>query len=527
MDPIRSSGNSKTRRDGKSVMGPWRQRNPWGARGFQLSILLAGIWLLFCLVPIALAEAQADAIPWEFFENLSRSGGATEPKIAADQAGQVHVAWSQRSDPGETQVIYYSHWSDGQWTEPVDVLLTPGGALAWVADIEVDRSGTVHVVWMAGDGLYYSNAEFEGATKPQGWATPTRLAENVAFSGWAAALLNDRQERLHLVYGDSRALLLHHMYSDDGGARWSSPGTVGETGGVNEATTSTMLVQDGAGRLHATWTVREMPRGWPGTRAFYARSLDGGLTWSEPLLVDDLYSELYDPDRGPFFLSVGTRGRDEVHLAWAGAPKGGRWHQWSSDGGETWRPMEPVFGDRFGTTGFLDMVEDGAGQLHLFTTFGDEPSPGIPLESLWLGSDWSEVAPLPAEGIVDCEDPRAVTVLGDQLHLVCIEQSGAIPADVFHIWRALDAPGAAPQALATPALPSTPGPERTPSAGPAATAPPTRTATRAAPAATIVLEAERSASSPYLPSALGAGAALLIVSIVVAVVQLIRRRRTR
>lgn len=413
------------------------------------------ILMVISLSVVLPARAQQSDTPWTPFENLSSSVlQDSEPKIASDIAGNVHVVWSERmSEVTLQQAIYYVCWKDGVWSEPVDVLLSPGGELALVMAIALDNQGFVHVVWVDRLGqLYYSMSLASEASDVRSWRDPLLLVRGVSVTSWAADLLADESGRLHLVYGSARSADLYYIWTEGERDNWSDPVPLVVGGSnVRETVSSVMLAHDAANRLHVVWTSREAPRGWPGIRSFYAQSIDGGSTWSAARLVDTIDNPLYEEDRGPFFLSVDTRGRDEIHLAWAGAPKGERWHQWSSNGGETWSDTTPLpGGDLFGTTGFLDMVEDSSGTLHLFTTFGAGRFPGVPLESNWRGEEWSNLEPLPSKNILNCEDPRVAIALGYQLHIVCVEQSGVVPANVFHSTRALNIPQRAPQPLPPP-----------------------------------------------------------------------------
>lgn len=416
--------------------------------GLRLAARLSLFSLLFLS---SSATAQTLSNGWSGFEQLSRPAPyVSEPKIAADLTGDIHVVWSERNEAGVDAILYTS-WHDGAWDTPVDIMVTPGVNHAWVTDIEVDAAGILHLVWIGQNTLYYSSAHLDDARTAWGWETPLKLADGVARSGWGADMLFDAGGRLHLVYADGFAPRLYHIYSDDAGSSWSAPVLVGDENGDAEGTTETMLVQDTRGRLHVAWTTRTAPWGWPGMRAFYARSLDRGATWSEPLLVDSIDNDLYLENRGPFFLSLGLRGQDEVHLAWAGAPNGDRWHQWSQDGGENWSESRMILGaagERYGTTGFLPMIEDPAGIFHLFTTF--QASDGGLLTSIWQGTDWGQPSSLPF-GTLNCEDPRVVITLGNQLHLVCVNEKGTGTPDegVYHTWMLLDAPEKIPAPLPT------------------------------------------------------------------------------
>lgn len=413
-------------------------------------------FILIVIFSFAFGNIRSDALQsstsWQSFEQLSSPAPyISEPKIATDVAGNLHVFWTQRDESGYG-VIYYTRYTDGQWTPPVDVLFSPEREVAWLMDVEVAPDGYLHVLFVSNNHiLYHSNVPITQATVVRAWREPKPLAFDTAYSGWGADMLVDQQGHLHLVYCDGFSPNLFYMRSETGGASWTDPQAVyglASLSDFSEGATSTMLAIDEMGQLHAVWTTRVLPNGWPGVRAFYARSLDLGNTWQNVLLVDTIENTLYDENRGPFFLSLGLGLNDEVHLAWAGAPNGDRWHQWSVDGGQNWTNRQMILGksrERYGTTGFLAMIKAPNDVLHLFTTF--QASHGGLMESIWNGTQWTSPKALPY-GDLNCEDPRAVITFGNELHLVCVNQKGGTPG-IFHSRKILDTPRVSPHPLAT------------------------------------------------------------------------------
>lgn len=401
------------------------------------------IFIATCLMALVIPVlAQSGDLSWTTFEQLSSPAPyVSEPKITTDLAGNLHVFWTQKDESGYG-VIYYSRYTDGVWSTPVDVLFSPEGEVAWIMDVEVDQAGYLHALFVSNNNiLYHSSAHITQASIVHAWAEPSPLAFGVASSGWGADMVVDAQGWLHLVYCDGFTPRLFYMRSETDGATWTIPQAVDEPEllpGYNEGADSTMLALDNTGQLHVVWTTRVLPGGWPGVRAFYARSLDSGNNWQDTVLVDTIENSLYAENRGPFFLSLGLRTNGEVHLAWAGAPNGDRWHQWSRDGGQTWTDSQMILGrrgERYGTTGFLAMVEASDGILRLFTTF--QARDGGLIEATWNGTQWSDPESLPF-GDLNCEDPRVSIASGNELHLVCVNSRGGDYTDsVNHTWKVL------------------------------------------------------------------------------------------
>jgi hypothetical protein len=89
-----------------------------------------------------------------------------------------------------------------------------------------------------------------------------------------------------------------------------------------------------------------------------------------------------------------------------------------------------------GTTGFTDMIVDSNGTLYATTTIGDSGAPRI---AQWTNGNWGMLITSPYLG-ADCEDPRLAQTEGNQLHLVCVEQSGQEQANIWYAMFTTQAP---------------------------------------------------------------------------------------
>lgn len=421
-------------------------------------ITLAAILAIGLLVGIHVyaTEVRAQApISWREYTNLSNMGAQmqeTPPVIAADSFGYVHVFWTGRNDAGSS--IYYARHRDF-WEGPVDIIMAPN---ALVSAALVDADGDLHLIWMGNNQIYHSRAHVNNALSAWGWDSTTVIGDRVASaSSYAADIAMDSSGTMYVVYGDSQSANVYVVQSADNGVTWTDPRQIGEAGRIQseEAATEIQLAYEkDSDTLHVVWTARELPRGWPGTRLFYSHTSDQGATWTPPVVVDDAEFDGYAEDRGPFFPTLSVAAQNEVHLTWSGAPKGERWHQWSSNGGMTWSRMSPI--DVFnqtalglgipGTTGFTDMVVDGSGQLYAATTIGNS---GAPRLAAWHEGGWGPLYDSPYPG-ADCEDPRIVVTEGNMLHLVCLERGSAEKNDVWYVSARTDALQTPSEALPPP-----------------------------------------------------------------------------
>ena len=69
---------------------------------------------------------------------------ALQPALAADESGNVHAVWQQRSSASDPYQIYYSKHSAGTWSTPVKVSVSNRGE---EGTIEVSSTGTIWVVY--------------------------------------------------------------------------------------------------------------------------------------------------------------------------------------------------------------------------------------------------------------------------------------------------------------------------------------------------------------------------------------------
>jgi hypothetical protein len=435
-----------------------------GCKAFKVRAgraLLAAVWLtFFCLTgqgEVRPVQAQPDTVVWAEAGLLSNPEvDAWAPAIVADAAGNVHLVWSQtmgaNPPPGEGDTLYYARWDGTKWTEPVDVLVSPQGALEW-PDLAITPDGMLHLVWDTGGTssvLFYAHAPACCANDVHQWSEPTALQGPML--GGASAILADQQGRLHIAYSSLDSGSVMYMYSNDGGQSWSRPVAISGTDlQSDEFTNWPRLAMDDRGRLHAVWTV--MP--WPGRAVMYARSDDGGLSWGKPTVIDTASRPDYaNNSYGPIYIDVVTRGEDEVHLIWDGAPTVERNHIWSADGGKTWSKPILLFPEitDSGRSGFNDMAVDSAGTLHAIALGG-------PFHATWEDPVWStsQRIPMPASVSSGAELVRLAISRGNTLHVVWLKKD----ARPFTVWYSR-AQTTAPELPAQPLPIPTPKPTRTP-----------------------------------------------------------------
>lgn len=337
-------------------------------------------------------------------------GGIREPVVVADRSGLVHVFWSSVS--AESTLLYYTRLEGAAWTTPVDIETMPNihGISA-----TVDKWGRIHLIWTdSSNALFYSSAPLKDATSARGWTRPRYLADTSGHG----QITTDDSGHLHLAYperGIKHAAAVKYLRSIDGGQTWAFAVTVADTSTGKTAPEFVRLAISDDGILHIVWTEFQLPSGWPPVGVFYARSTDGGKSWSVPLQVAEQdYTQI----------NVATFGNNVVHLAWNGdANIRGRYHKWSSDAGITWSEMDTVFAPNTGSgsTGPPSLGVDSSGKIHLLTNLVLKGRHEGTVHTSWDGQHWvepmvvSELVP----GIADYNEASVMALSqGNRLHVV-------------------------------------------------------------------------------------------------------------
>lgn len=317
---------------------------------------------------------------WRPPTKISNNEQAMLPRIVSDGRGFVHAVWSGDSNPrpgapGDT--IYYSRWDGGGWSTPVDVLVSPGFAIATRPALAVDSTDTVYVAWQSGGDILFSASHAENALSAHGWSQPEAILEGAPLLYFVDLQASD-QGVLHIAYirESNGELVVSHARSENGGVVWSGPTTV-SIGNPEAAPLNPRITLRCNDAVHIVWSEVQYPAAWPPVGVYYSRSVDGGRTWTDPY-------QLAGYGYGNANVVVSPDGA--VHALWSGTHGYvGRYHRWSADGGDSWTEIErlPGIDDSFGQ-GFPEMVFDEQGTMHVVA--------GVETQSYltWHDGSWTD-----------------------------------------------------------------------------------------------------------------------------------------
>lgn len=334
----------------------------------RISIRLKVI-LAFCLFvflagfSIQLSLAQSSTTRWSTPERLSSENDqASQGFMVSDQYGYVHVFWSESGLDGSLG-IQYSRFNGDTWSLPNDIITTSEDGMIVFLSPFVDNEGTLHLIWTESNvgPIQYSKAPAHNAGSAQAWSRPISINAS-AFWG---KLVVDSQGIMHILYSDfyGEDPGVYYIRSDNGGDGWSSPFWLDPDIPEEYAPTNVSFDMDDQDGLHALWFYVD-PATTDGQWIRYARSDDGGDTWSSPMTID-IADESEDELRLPYpeFQVEGS----EVHVIWAGDSQTHREHRYSLNNGQSWSPTTRILGDLVGQALGGGLEFDASGRLHYVT----------------------------------------------------------------------------------------------------------------------------------------------------------------
>ncbi len=380
------------------------------------------------------AAAQSTGELWTAPVNLSKSGAATQPVIAAAPDGRLHVLWWD-TVAGE----HYARMTDStglRWTSPVTVPFMWGQRKAekdtvtgkeivtfdppYELQLLADASGTLHAFWRNAD-----NALTGVQTQGTDWGTPEVLAESMA----GAQAVADGQGAVHLAYvhldeqSDAPAGIYYRRTSATG---WSKPTLVyaslyfriAKPGQVHLS-----VAVNGAGQIVILWDDLDVGQ------SVYVRSTDGGFSWTSPAPVSN------DPTLPAALSNVAATPNGDFLIFWKEVSVAGCGVRWlrSADGGQTWSAPARIYSDfSYCPSHMRFPLVSGvpSWRLGLLSVEGANVSGALVTLVGWDGQRWSP----PAEVGTDFRDKAAnrdVHLRGDSLDIAMTgEAVGLVGTDL-------------------------------------------------------------------------------------------------
>lgn len=347
--------------------------------------------------------------PWQTPVPLSRYTEAPdEIVIVSDAQNLLHAFWTEpASNDGEPETLAYARWSDMEWGRPAPALSSPSGP-STDPSVATGPSGRLYAVWAAEPGqLYFSQALATEANVAREWSEPLMLPiEHEAARSPVISI--DGEGTLYVAYAvalnEERGIFL--SLSEDQGATWEPPiqvfdGVAAGWAMVDEP----RLVAGTGGVLHLTWARYSLPPQAEPRALLYARSEDGGESWSAPETVDE---------DAPAWSQIAYGRNTVLHQVWQkqDGDEFGFWHRFSLDNGVSWSRAETI-GLRNVGRGAPNMAMGPDGRFHLFHLMEN-----VLLHWWWEAEGWTEgesfsLEPPAGEGGGEYEPVAAAAVAAD------------------------------------------------------------------------------------------------------------------
>jgi hypothetical protein len=403
------------------------------------------------------------------------------PEIVADTGEGMHIFWSQVSAPDPEVVtpeserqssIFYAKQEGGVWSRPGAVLKSPEGQAEQPA-AAIDGQGRLLVVWSASKAgiIYFSWADTAQADNASEWAKPQALPLPGRI-GRTPDIVVDLDGALYVAYtvpiNDGRGIYVTR--SLDAGQTWSKPALAFDGASVDwEMVDSPQLAVSGDGRLHLIWEKRGILAGNENQGLYYARSEDGGQTWSQAVEMGN---------KSISWKQIFSIGEHTLHRVWQESSGGSMiiWHDQSLDSGFAWSRPD-IISSFLGTFGLTSFSLDRTGQLHLLQVAKREENIFVLQHSQWSGENWvaEEGFILGKSELANIDSLRAEISPAGRLAILYVGSTTTGDIDqpsnyLFYTERTVDLPGEplvqptpAPTAAPTlePTQPSTPGPTPT------------------------------------------------------------------
>lgn len=403
------------------------------------------VFALLLLSPVAMAQSfLPQSREWSSPILLSSPGVYSDaPQIAADQQGVVHVIWGASmlhgSESEALDTAFYTKVTEGLWAEPIDIFAVGEDDMLIPDALEVDLANRLVFVWHQSRGFNVGVVQADEAGIVRAWV---RTAFEPLAQVNGAGLAIDKSGAYHLVYVlENRALF--YVTSVDNGFSWSDPVYVGGVESAELAISHPAIAVDDTGGLYVAWERAAEVDTWTTAGVWFTRSTDGGLTWDES-------TEMAGFGYGIPGLFVDDQ--QAVHLGWVGnIGVGGRYHRWSTDGGDSWSDTVVVAeaDDIRGHSGAIFFLLDSSNALHAVFSGGRQGVGDQILHNVWSRVEyrWSYPESVSA-GLPRSERNTATIALGYQLHTVWFEYASE------GVWYSMMDTGAPPMDGNLPLLPT-------------------------------------------------------------------------
>lgn len=415
---------------------------------FLLSVLLAT-----GLLPGGLNQAAAQTADgsWSQPVNLSTSGGTANPQIVVDSGQVAHVFW----EDAYANMVYTS--GDGKTWQPPVALDLP--FFQSNTQLLADGRGLLYAFWLTPDNdLSYSYVTAANAGDAASWSAPVLMSANII--AFKASI--DNGDQVHLAYilaqesADNPAGV-YYTQTLRGSQAWSIPrliyasryyrtllplpGSITPQSGLAGSLTTldvAAVVVDGQTQVYIGWDDSALKRN------YFARSLDGGTTWSVPIDLDSPESlASYQTPRNVRLVTTG----DGLLVLWDRADSNGesctQQYRFSTNNRVSWTIEGNLWQDFGACPSEMTFFKTSASQILVSAIIQEQ----IYLMA-WNGKQWSDVQN--QRDLISFDNPATLDVVDFKCQKAALQESQLVTVgcdnssggDIWAATRAIsDVPG--------------------------------------------------------------------------------------
>lgn len=335
--------------------------------------------------------------------NLSNdTADSGSQQIAADTAGNIYVVWEHDS---LNLGIFFSRSTDGGNTFSAPAVLSTNASGSFSPQIAMGLNGNLGVVWeddtAVTSDISFSHSSDYGAT----FSIPESLSLHTGNS-MSAQIGIDLNGNTDVVWANNSPgnFDIFFSRSSDGGATFSSPKNISNSAGLSQ---NPQLGIDAKGNINVAWQ-DNTPQN-PSLDIYFARSSDGGVTFSSPLNVSNNSGFSQNA-----FLAIDAGAN--INLAWEDGTPGNDdiFFSRSTDSGATFSTPLNLSNDA-GLSIAVDMAADKSGNINVVWQDGT-PGPSQMFFSRLATGTVANQPPVANAGVdqtIACSGPNGTSVTLD------------------------------------------------------------------------------------------------------------------
>ncbi len=276
----------------------------------RVTIFALSVLFFICNVVFSQPSPSVVGEPVAFIEALYYNHTS---HIARTSDGKLFVVWASSATDG--QIVYSQYDPVFQfWSPAAPISTCPSGGTPHKTGIAADESGNLYVAWQQRNTTAEDYAIYFSKYDGSGWSDPVNLTGNDLENEEVSIEVNDQEDVFLIWNTDSESepsQWVLSIRSSDGGTTWSNPpdtlsSSDGSIGGTSIESARVAMARGSNGKMVCTWF--EVPDAGISEEIF-ANQFDG-ISWGEEQLVSGITTAA---SRYP---SAAIDAADNIYIVW-------------------------------------------------------------------------------------------------------------------------------------------------------------------------------------------------------------------